>query len=45
VFVFAVNHDAGVDLDSGVSSLPAFSAHVTDANNDGFTVVAHEPAA
>lgn len=45
VFVFAVNHDPGVDLDSGVSSLPGFAARVTDATNDGFTVVAREPAA
>jgi len=45
VFVFAVNHDPGVDLDSGVASLPGFSAHITDATDDGFTVVAHEPAA
>jgi hypothetical protein len=45
VFIFAVNHDPGVDLDSGVSSLPAFGAHITDATNDGFVVVASEPAA
>ncbi len=45
VFVFAVNHDPGVDLDSGVSSLSGFSARVTDATNDGFTVVASEPGA
>jgi hypothetical protein len=45
VFVFSVNHDPGVDLDSGVASLPAFGARVTDATNDGFTVVAQEPAA
>ncbi len=45
VFVFAVNHDPGVDLDSGVSSLSGFAARVTDATNDGFTVVAREPAA
>lgn len=44
VFVFAVNHDPGVDLDSGVSSLAGFAARVTDATNDGFTVVAREPA-
>ena len=44
VFVFAVNHDPGVDLDSGVSGLAGFGARVTDANNDGFTVVAREPA-
>ncbi|HUG29056.1 MAG TPA: hypothetical protein VMQ65_00880 [Candidatus Limnocylindria bacterium] len=45
VFVFAVNHDPGVDLDSGVSGLDGFAAQVTDATNDGFTVVAREPAA
>lgn len=45
VFVFAVSHDPGVDLDSGVRSLTGFSANITDATDDGFTVVAHEPAA
>jgi hypothetical protein len=45
VFVFAVSHDPGVDLDSGVASLPGFAAAVTDATNDGFTVDAHESAA
>ena len=45
VFVFAVSHDPGVDLDSGVAGLPGFSARITDATDDGFTVVAHEPAA
>lgn len=45
VFVFAVNHDPGVDLDPGVSSLHGFSARITDATDDGFTVVANEPAA
>ena len=45
VFVFAVSHDAGVDLDSGVASLSGFAAQITDATDDGFTVVAHEPAA
>jgi hypothetical protein len=45
VFVFSVNHDPGVDLDSGVASLAGFAAHITDATNDGFTVDAHEPAA
>ena len=45
VFIFAVNHDPGVDLDSGVSGLAGFAAKVTDATNDGFTVVAREPAA
>jgi hypothetical protein len=45
VFVFAVNHDPGVDLDSGVASLSGFSAKISDATDDGFTVIAHEPAA
>ena len=45
VFVFAVSHDPGVDLDSGLASLPGFSAHVTDATDDGFTVAAQEIAA
>jgi hypothetical protein len=45
MFVFAVSHDPGVDLDAGVASLPGFSARITDATDDGFTVVAHEPAA
>jgi hypothetical protein len=45
VFVFAVSHDPGVDLDSGVAGLPGFAARMTDATDDGFTVVAHEPAA
>jgi hypothetical protein len=38
VFIFTVNHDAGVDLDSGVAGLTAFTARVTDATDDGFTV-------
>jgi hypothetical protein len=45
VFVFAISHDQGVDLDGGVASLSGFSAKITDATDDGFTVVAHEPAA
>ena len=45
VFVFAVSHDPGVDLDSGVASLAGFNAHVTDATDDGFTVAATEPVA
>ena len=45
MFVFSVDHDPGVDLDSGVASLAGFAAHITDATDDGFTVVAHEPAA
>jgi hypothetical protein len=44
-FVFAVNHDPGIDLASGVASLPGFGARITDATDDGITVVAHEPAA
>jgi hypothetical protein len=45
MFVFAVGHDAGVDLDAGVASLAGFSARITDATDDGFTVLANEPAA
>jgi hypothetical protein len=45
VFVFTVSHDPGVDLDSGVASLPGFTAKVTDATDDGFTVAAQETAA
>jgi hypothetical protein len=45
MFVFAVGHDEGVDLDAGVASLAGFSARITDATDDGFTVLAHEPAA
>ena len=43
-FVFAINHDPGVDLATGVAGLPGFAARITDATDDGFTVVAHEPA-
>ena len=45
MFIFAVSHDPGVDLDSGVASLAGFNAHVTDATDDGFTVAATEPVA
>jgi hypothetical protein len=45
VFVFAVSHDPGVDLDSGVGSLTGFTARITDATDDGFTVLVQEPAA
>ena len=44
-FVFAITHDPGVDLATGVAGLPGFSARITDATDDGITVVAHEPAA
>lgn len=44
-FVFAINHDPGVDLATGVAGLPGFEARITDATDDGITVVAHEPAA
>ncbi|HEY8237878.1 MAG TPA: hypothetical protein VIF63_00435 [Candidatus Limnocylindrales bacterium] len=44
VFVFAVSHDPGVDLDSALSHLTGFAAQVTDATDDGFTVVAAEAA-
>ena len=44
-FVFAITHDPGLDLASGITNLPGFSARITDATDDGITVVAHEPAA
>ena len=45
VFIFAISHDPGVDLDSGIATLAGFAAHITDATDDGFMVDAHEPAA
>lgn len=45
VFIFTVNHDPGVDLDSGVAGLSAFTARVTDATDDGFTVSVGEGGA
>jgi hypothetical protein len=45
VFIFTVSHDPGVDLDSGVAGLSAFTARVTDATDDGFTVSVGEGAA
>ena len=44
-FVFAITHDPGLDLATGVSNLPGFAARITGATDDGITVVAHEPAA
>jgi hypothetical protein len=44
-FVFAITHEPGIDLASGITNLPGFSARITDASDDGITVVAHEPAA
>jgi hypothetical protein len=44
-FVFAINHDPGVDLASAIAALPGFAARITDATAEGITVVAHEPAA
>ncbi len=44
-FAFAITHDAGVDLASGVASLPGFAAQVTNVSDDGITVVAQEPPA
>jgi hypothetical protein len=44
-FVFAINHDPGVDLATGIASLPGFAARITDATDAGITVVAQEPAA
>jgi hypothetical protein len=43
-FVFAVSHDPGVDLATGIAGLPGFAARITDATDDGIAVVAHEPA-
>lgn len=45
VFIFTVSHDPGVDLDSGVAGLSAFTARVTDATDDGFTVSVGDGAA
>jgi hypothetical protein len=42
VFIFTVSHDPGVDLDSGVAGLSSFTARVTDATDDGFTVAVGE---
>jgi F0F1-type ATP synthase membrane subunit b/b' len=44
-FVFAITHEPGLDLATGVSGLPGFAARITDATDDGITVVAHEPVA
>jgi len=44
-FVFAINHDPGIDLATAIAELPGFAARITDATDDGITVVAHEPAA
>jgi F0F1-type ATP synthase membrane subunit b/b' len=44
-FVFAVTHDPGFDVAAGVTSLPGFEARVTEASEDGISVVAQEPAA
>jgi hypothetical protein len=44
-FVFALTHDPGLDLASGITSLHGFGARITDATADGISVVAHEPAA
>lgn len=38
VFIFTVSHDPGVDLDSGLAGLSSFTARITDATDDGFTV-------
>jgi hypothetical protein len=44
-FVFALAHEPGIDLATGVESLPGFGARITDATDEGISVVAHEPAA
>lgn len=44
-FVFAISHDQGMNLAAAIEGLPGFAARITDATDDGITVVAHEPAA
>lgn len=44
-FVFAISHDPGIDLASGITNLPGFAARITNVTTDGMTVVAQEPAA
>ena len=43
--VFALKHEAGIDLATAVEELEGFAARITDATTDGIAVVAHEPAA
>jgi hypothetical protein len=43
-FVFAVTHEPDTNIALGIESLAGFAARITDATDDGITVVAHEPA-
>ena len=45
VFIFAVAHDAEVDLQAAIAGLTQFSTRVTEASADTLTVSANEPAA
>jgi hypothetical protein len=42
-FVFAVNHDPGLDLSSGITTLPGFGARVTNEAPGELTVAARDP--
>ena len=42
-FVFAVNHDPGLDLTDGIATLPGFSARVTNEALGELTVAARDP--
>ena len=42
-FVFAVTHDAGLDLTGGIATLPGFGARVTNEAPGELTVAARDP--
>jgi hypothetical protein len=42
-FVFAVSHDAGLDLTDGIATLPGFGARVTNEVPGELTVAARDP--
>jgi hypothetical protein len=42
-FVFAVTHDAGLDLTDGIATLPGFGARVTNEAPGELTVAARDP--
>ena len=42
-FVFAVTHDAGLDLTDGIATLPGFGARVTNEAPGQLTVAARDP--
>lgn len=42
-FVFAVSHDAGLDLTDGIATLPGFGARVTNEAPGELTVAARDP--